>query len=163
MVPTAGLPVHSSLCQGHWSPRPRRGGEAVQGCSDQEVVGGDGSAFRMWTAPLKPGWMPPPAAGASAVALHQWTAVSSEWMSPSGLSSPGHTCIPEAPLDGQHSSPQSAQAQSKTRTNPFTRERQLCELRLNTQTALRTCGLCGWICSTDHLGRHVLIYTRIKY
>lgn len=56
--------------------------------------------------------MPPPAAGASAVAPHQWTAVSSEWTSPSGLSSPGHTCIPVAPLDGRHSSLRSTQAQS---------------------------------------------------
>ena len=112
-APTAGLPFRSSSYPGRWSPRLRRGGEAARGCSGQEAGGGgDGSAFRMWTDPLTPGWMPPPAAGASAVAPHQWTAVSSEWTSPSGLSSPGHTCIPAAPSDGRHSSLRSTQAQS---------------------------------------------------
>lgn len=117
MVPTAGLPVHSSSYPGHWSPRLRRVGEAVHGYSDQWVGGGGGTAFRMWTGPLKPGWMPPPAAGASVVSLHQWTAVSSDWMSLSGLSSPGRTCIDATPLDGQHSFPQSTQAQSETYRN----------------------------------------------
>lgn len=115
MVSTADPRVRCSLCREHWSPHLCKGGEAAQGCSGQERGdGGGGSAFRMWTAPLKPGWTPPPAAGASAVALHQWMAVNSEWMSLSGLSSLGHTCIHAAPLNGQRLSPQSAQAQSST-------------------------------------------------
>lgn len=115
MAPTGGLPVQSSLYPVHWSPHLHKGGEAAQGCSGL-VGGGGGSAFRMWTAPLKPDWKPPRAAGASAVALHQSTVVSWEWMSLSGLSSPVHTCIPAVPLDDQHLSPQSTLAQSENVT-----------------------------------------------
>lgn len=116
MAPTASPPSHSSSYPGRWSPRLRMGGASAWGCSGQEVGGGDGSVSRMWTDPPTPGWTPPPAAGASAVALHQWTAESSGWMSPSGLSSPGHTWIPVAPSDGRRSSPQSTRAPSKKHT-----------------------------------------------
>lgn len=115
-APTAGLPV-CSWCLGRWSPLLCMGVGETRGCTYPEMGGGDGNAFRMWAGPLMPGWRPPPAAGASDVSPHRWTAASSGWTSLSGLSGPGHTCIAETPSDGPHLFPRSSQAQSETWRN----------------------------------------------
>lgn len=119
MVPTAGPPARSPSYWGHWSPPLHRVKKGLLDCRGQERVDGGGTAVQWWTVLPRPEWRPPPAAGASAVALHLLMAVSSEWMSQSDLLTPVHTGIPASRLDGPRWSPRSTLAPSKTRDSSW--------------------------------------------